>query len=213
MPQLQDRDQEILSALSRRVRLFSLLQVASTWWGEGSVAEANTRRRLSKLTDAGLLRRLRIMALPLPELSKPLIRWEPGDGEPEFGPVAWKLQSRWKETPRKTTVYIATSRASGIYGGRARGELKQEFQATHDLGVSAIYLRLFRLDPASAESWVGEDVLRRYRLGQKIPDAVLADSPAQPPKLVLEFGGAYDVRRLRHFHADCEKKSTPYEIW
>jgi hypothetical protein len=213
MTQIQSRDQEILSTLSRRVRLFSLTQIASFWWGEGEVALANTRRRLAKLTGADLLRRLSAMAIPIPDLPAPMARWRPGEPEPDFGAAAWKLQKRWKEPPQKTTIYIATARAAGIYGGRARGQLKRQLQATHDLGVASLYLRLLRHDPAAANSWVGEDMLRLYRLGQKIPDAALADSAASTPNLILEFGGAYDVRRLRRFHEDCLKKTTPYEIW
>ena len=213
MPQIQTRDQEVLSALSRRVRLFSLAQIASFWWGEGEVALANARRRLAKLTDAQLLSRFQVLAIALPSLAEPVSDWRPGQPEPEFGAVAWKLQNRWQQPSRKTTVYVATARASGIYGGRARGELKHELQATHDLGVSAMYLALLRKDPALADFWVGEDMIRLFRLGQKIPDAAIADSPRSHPKLILEFGGAYDVRRLRRFHADCAKKETPYEIW
>ena len=33
------------------------------------------------------------------------------------------------------------------------------------------------------------------------------------PKLVLEFGGAYDKRRVEDFHADCAKRRLPYELW
>jgi len=213
MPQIQSRDQEILSALSRRVRLFSLGQIASFWWGEGEVALANTRRRLRKLVSQGLLHKLRVQAAPVPPMEEALLRWHPDEPEPDFGALSWRLQNRWREPPQNTTVYIATARASGIYGGRARGELKKELQATHDLGVSAMYLRLLRTDPTTADSWIGEDVLRAFRLGQTTPDAALTDSPGAAPKMFLEFGGTYDARRLRRFHEYCTKCATPYEIW
>jgi len=213
MTQIQSRDQEILAALSRRVRLFSLAQIASFWWEGAPSSVPNARRRLAKLVDMGLLAGLRVLAQPLPPLTEPLARWRPGQGEPDLAAVAWQLQKRWSTAPRETPVYVATRRAAGLFGGRARGELRRELQAAHDLGVAAVYLHFLGNLPALAEYWVGEDLLRQYRIGQKIPDAVLAESPRARPTLVLEFGGAYTVRRLRQFHKHCAEDDTPYEIW
>jgi hypothetical protein len=46
-----------------------------------------------------------------------------------------------------------------------------------------------------------------------LPDAVLAETPAARPRLVLEFGGAYNTARVRDFHHDCAARRLPYEIW
>jgi hypothetical protein len=139
---LVTRDHDILRTLALRLRLLSLDQVASTWWEPGERGLVNARRRLAMLAEAGMLRKLRVQVRPLPPLDGPAIAWQPGDPDPDFGAAAWRLQSRWHEPPRSTTVYIVTRRGANQYGGKQRGELRREFQATHDLGVSAIYLRL-----------------------------------------------------------------------
>ena len=100
-----------------------------------------------------------------------------------------------------------------LNGGRLRGTIKRDFQATHDLGVSEVYLRLLETDADSAALWQGEDLISPLRRRQKLPDAVLAPSPAARPRLVLEFGGAYNADRVRGFHDDCAARRLPYEIW
>lgn len=207
------RDDEILRTLSLRVRLFALDQIAAAWWTSTPAGRTNARRRLATLVDAGMLRRLRVNVRPLPALEGPVLSWQPGDADPPFGAVAWRLQSRWQEPPRTTTVYIATRRGANQYGGRQRGELRREFQATHDLGVAAMFLRMRAIDSSRVEGWIGEDVLAPHRRGQKLPDAVLADAPDRPPRLVLEFGGAYDSDRVRAFHESCAEDELPYQLW
>ena len=151
------------------------------------------------------------MARPLPPISGPLATWRPGEGAPEFGRIAWRLQSRWSEPARQTTVYTATARASRHFGGKNRPRLTHRHQATHDLGVTQVFLAIRADTPARALRWVGEDKLSRRR-GVKVPDAVLSAAGSQPAE-AIEFGGAYDVARLRMFHEDCRAKQIPYEIW
>lgn len=210
---LVSRDDEILRTLSLKVRLLSLAQVAAAWWEPTEAGRLNARRRLTKLVGDGLVTRLRVQARPLPPLVAPALRWKPGDPTPDIGAVAWCLQSRWKEGPCETAVYVATRRGANQYGGRGRGELRRVFQATHDLGVSAMYLRLHAINHVDADAWIGEDILSPYRRGEKLPDAVLAESPESRPRLVLEFGGAYDAARVRSFHESCADDALPYELW
>lgn len=210
---LVTRDDDILRTLALRLRLLSLDQVAAGWWEPGERGLVNARRRLAMLVAVGLLRKLRVQVRPLPALDGPALVWRPSDPEPDFGAVAWCLQSRWQEPPRSTTVYIATRRGANQYGGRQRGELRREFQATHDLGVSAIYLRLRAISGREANDWIGEDVLAPHRRGEKLPDAVLAEEPEAPPRMVLEFGGAYDAGRVRRFHESCVDERWPYQLW
>jgi hypothetical protein len=153
-------------------------------------------------------------------MKSPVVVWKPGQPEPEFGAIAWRLQSRWQMPPRRTTVYVATQKAANQVGGRSRGTIKHDLQATHDLGVAQVYLQLLTANPIAAEKWVGEDVLRLTRRRQKLPDAVIASTPDgrsvrsdHDISLVVEFGGAYDASRVRHFHRDCAARKLPYEIW
>jgi hypothetical protein len=76
-----------------------------------------------------------------------------------------------------------------------------------------MFLAVRRDRPALIKKWIGEDRLAPHRVGEKLPDAVVADSPEELPKLVLEFGGAYDKARLERFHLDCEERGLPYEVW
>jgi hypothetical protein len=163
------------------------------------------------MLDAGLLGRQRITARPLPAIEAPALGWRRGDELPDFGALAWRLQARWSEPPRPTTVYLATARAANLYGGRNRGRLKRPHQASHDLGVAAVYLRLLQSDPQAAERWVGEDVLDTKPFGGKVPDAALVEESVI--RQVIEFGGAYDKARLSDFHHACARLGLPYEVW
>jgi len=210
---LTRRDEEILQSLSVRVRLLTLKQIAGHWWCGNKRATDDARRRLAHLVTVGYLTRPRVLAAPLPDLSHPILRWSPGQPEPDAGAIAWQLQSRWTQGPRLEFVYLATAAATRIFGGKARGYLKQEFHATHDLGVSQMYLDLRSRSPKLAETWIGEDILAPYRRRQKLPDAILATRPDAQPLVVLEFGGAYDKRRVQAFHNDCRDRGLPYELW
>lgn len=223
---LVDRDQEILRTLALKVRLLSLAQLAAAWWSDSSSATTSARRRMNQLTRLGLITALKVLARPVPHITAPLVRWRPAEPAPDFGALAWTLQSRWTEQPRDTTVYVATAKAAHYFGGYAQGVLKHAYQATHDLGVAAVYLHFRAEAPASAAEWVGEDVIRRTRRApspaspgrgrrrptDKLPDAVLGQSPTRP-RLVIEFGGAYPATRVKHFHDDCQSRGLPYEIW
>jgi hypothetical protein len=210
---LTQRDQDIVQALASQVRVLSLEQIANHWWPNSKSKEELARKRLAILVDAGFLSSWRLTAAPLPDIVEPVLTWRPGLCEPDLGSAAWTLQSRWKEAARPQRCFLATRNASGLFGGRASGHPKKEFQVSHDLGVAAMYLRIRLTRPQLITKWIGEDVLAPYRKGQKLPDAVIATSPQTPPQLVLEFGGAYDKKRLVSFHQDCQQRLLPYEVW
>jgi len=204
------RDQEFLQALCLKVRLFGQRQIADGFF-EGALA--NARRRLKQLAANGLLTRMTVQARAVPALESPLASWRPGDSEPEFGQVAYRCQSRWRQRPtRPCCVWIATEKAAQIYGGVRRGELKNPTQATHDLGVAAVWLRLRHVAPQWATAWRGEDLMAQTRIGEKLPDAFIIDAQEQVA-WVIEFGGGYDAERVRAFHEDCAQRGLPYHLW
>ncbi|MCA9074706.1 MAG: hypothetical protein KDA93_06720 [Planctomycetaceae bacterium] len=61
--------------------------------------------------------------------------------------------------------------------------------------------------------WISEaeiDKRRTPRQGQKLPDAQL-NTPDGPH--IVEFGGAYDKRKLTGFHRWCASEHLSYEVW
>ncbi len=208
---LTDRDRDIIQSLSACVRMFHLGQIAAHWWPTQKNARESARRRLAKLISGGLLTTTPVLAADLPELSGPVLQWMPGDAPPDLGAAAWILQSRWTTQPKRRHAYLATAAAAKLFGGKATGRLKHQYQATHDFGVAQMFLQLRVARPKLAQDWVGEDVLAPQRRGQKLPDAII--NPSNSPQLVLEFGGAYNKARLLDFHQDCQLRVLPYEIW
>ena len=108
--------------------------------------------------------RTTVLARTLPVPESPLASWRPGDSAPDVGAVAYRCQDRWRRRPpRPCTVWVATERAARLFGGVRRGELRQPAQATHDLGVAAVWLRLREVSPEWAAAWRGEDLLAHTR--------------------------------------------------
>ena len=207
---LTERDQATVDATVSKVRLLGLRQVADHWW-DGDLA--NARRRLRLLVDVDLLKRITVHARTLPAIDRPIAIWQPNQAAPSAGQVAQALQSRWRRRAvRAQTAYIATARAIQLFGGKGRGELKNPLQATHDLGVAAVWLHLDTHDPELADAWKGEDLMADTRRGEKCPDAFIVEDSGDV-RCVIEFGGAYDANRVRAFHRDCSDRATPYQIW
>lgn len=207
---LTKRDLVLLLALVQKVRAFSLRQTARHWWA-GDMA--NARRRLKMLAESEFLRLVTVSARSLPPLQTPVIVWQPGQAAPDFGKIAYQLKLRWKHRPaRLVTTVVGTARSARLLGGKARGDLKCGTQATHDLGVAAVWLRLHAERPAWAAAWRGEDVMAHTRRNQKLPDAFIVNGRGEPV-WIIEFGGAYDAARVKDFHSDCADRSLPYEMW
>ena len=204
------RDVEILHALCRAVRLFSWEQIR-TWWPSGA-GRRLALRRLSVLIRYGLLRRFRVHARPGPWADRPAVAWTPGESPPDMFVVAQVLRSRWNRPPVTTTVYVATKRAAQLLGGVARGHVGTPYQASHDLGVSAVYLHYLKHRPADAAAWIGEDFSGRAKRGNKRPDAVVLDA-VRRRHFAVEFGAGYPPARLFAFHRHCEQNSLAYEVW
>lgn len=209
---LSVRDLEIIATLGTRVRMLAASDLAAAWWNSGASGRKNAAKRLGQLVRVGLLRRVNVLAQPMLALGSAEYAWFPGEKPTPFGPLAWRLQSRWSGHPRRTAVYIATSRAVDLYGGGAPGAIKNLCQVTHDLHLGAVYLAYRRRWPDHAAQWVGEDSIAARRQHHKIPDALLLNRHGEPYRAV-EFGGSYSARRLLAFHEHCRDCGLPYEIW
>ena len=208
---LTARDEEILMALLSKVRVFSLAQIAKTWWCDSRNSERTALRRLQRLSASNLLSIRSVLAKPIPRLEAPLIRWRPRDRRPRFGSIAWQLQARWDSPLASTTICFATTTAARRLGGLNR-ELLNPLQVTHDLGTAEVYLKFREAEPEQARRWVGEDALRVVK-GKKVPDALIERADRRGFERAIEFGGAYDRRRLQSFHQYCRREALRYEIW
>lgn len=205
-----DRDRELLQALSQKVRLFSQRQLADDFWN-GELA--NARRRLKRLEQAGLVTKVTVLARSLPSLDAPLVSWRPDEPAPDFGAIAYRCQARWKSRAvRPTSAWMISETGARAFGGVSRGELRHATQATHDLGVTAVWLRLRQVAPQWAAAWRGEDVMAETRHGQKLPDGFIVDQTGNVA-WIIEFAGAYDAERVRTVHQDCEDRRLPYQLW
>jgi hypothetical protein len=208
---IEDRDRQIVTALTRRIRVLTLHQIARTWW-ECSPGRYDTALgRLSLLVRRGVLQCFPLRTYPELLLEKPVWEWYPGEPPPPFGVVSYRLKSRWDEPLRVTTVYTASKQSARFFAGHG-GPLCRPLQVTHDLHVSAIYLQLLLNRPQDANGWVSEDMLGPRKSGRKVPDAEIHDADGRPQK-VIEFGGSYAPERVRKVHEDCETRGLPYELW
>ena len=207
---LTERLHDLLTASVQKVRGFSQRQAAERWW-IGDLA--NARRALRKLEDVDLLFSAEVLVRPILQLDGPIFKWKPGDKSPNCGQMAHLCQSRIRRIPvRMTRYFVATERAARLFGGRCRGKLTHPAQATHDLGVTAVWLHLSRICPEMATGWLGEDMLSHTRQGQKCPDAFIVDSHGTVSS-VVEFCGDYDRERIQSFHEDCVERGLPYQMW
>ena len=206
---LTERDVVVLQALSLKVRLFGLRQIADAIWF-GHVA--NARRRMRRLVTAGLVYRQITPAQPLPELTGPVFEWQPGDREPNAGQISFRLKNRWKyQALRQTVVYLATENTVEHFGGRPHHH-QISTQVTHDLGVAAVWLWFHLYAPHLAAAWRGEDLIAPERRGETLPDAVLIGRDLQPA-MMIEFGGSYGPKRIEEFHDAAAMRAFPYQIW
>ena len=212
--QLTARDCEILESLARKVRAFSVSQVARGWWASSSNPGSFARRRLRQLAEAGYAKLLMVYAAPLLELSEPLYVWRDGQAAPDFGSLAWQLQSRWPEVaPEHTEVILAGPTTNNQFGGPVSRPRFTSHHAAHDLHVSELFLRFRRTRAEEVAGWLGEDIRPKSGYRLKDPDVLIENGPGQRP-LVIEFGGrSYVAEHLRTFHEDCAARGRDYELW
>lgn len=209
---LTERDRAILTALTRKVRLLTIAQIARTWWDGNADPERNAKRRLAELERSGLVRSISISAHPELPLPYPEFVWKPGEPEPEFAPLSYRLQSRWVLPASVVVAVVGTKLSANLFGGKIT-RLPREDEQNHDVHLGALYLRFLKLFPEQAEAWLSEELIRRtrpQRRGEKLPDALVE---LNGRKHVVEFGGAYSKDKLKRFHGFCRWKRYSYEIW
>ncbi len=205
------RDLEIVEALAAKVSLLTRGQVARGWWGPGRRCEGHARGRLRRLARSGLLRTYRVNAHPVSEVQGPVVRWNPGDPDPDAEAVSARLRARWTEPSSPTTVYTASPEAASLFGCSG-GELPELTHRDHDLLLGEVFVTYLRDDPEAARRWVGEAARPKAGYRVKDPDAFLLDREGNTHR-VIESGGKYDTERVEAFHEHCAELRLPYELW
>ena len=206
-----DRADIILETLTRRVRLITVDQAAAAWWWLTVRPRSNARKCLRRLEKQGLVEFITVMAMPEIELREPVYEWHPGDSPPDFGRVAYRLRSRWQAPLVPTDAVIATPRAKQLLGGYIGGRKPRRSEATHDVHLTQVYLRLRRTDPDFAAQWVSD--AQQYAEGggknARLPDAIIRDGKSI--RMLIEFAGAYSKQKLEAFHGQAKRHS--YQLW
>lgn len=210
--ELTERDSEILEVLATRVRCLSVRQVAAYWWSAGAEGHRNACARLRKLTQAGWLHSDAVLARPLPTLHAPLAVWAPEDPCPNFATLSYALKSRFISPVANTPIVFAARLAASRFGGNP-GRAPRRAEATHDLGLAQVFLKLLRERPNRAKRWIAESELARggSNAARKIPDAMIRSRGGQ--ETAIEFGGEYSKAKLTAFHEDCAARERGYELW
>ena len=200
----------ILDALAYRVRLISWIQLLGL--GPPSASYARCLRRLvRRLEDARLIRRVEILARPAPVIEKPLHVWRVGDPAPNCHGIQYQTEQRNQRPVEPVTVFLGTQRLANALGGSC-GHCLNHHSATHDLGVTGIYLHLWQTHPELALTWQGEDIVAPSRHRQKLPDAILYNRAGEPT-MAIEYIGDYPVSRIQAFHDDAAARNLPYEVY
>lgn len=207
---LTTRDIELLETLTLRIRVLSVEQIMRVWWPDSRIVDT-VNRRLKQLERAGYLSRLGLMAHPETSLTKAICVWTRHDPLPDFGAIAWQLNSRWSQPLVNTDCVIATRFAGRFFGGYG-GRKPRRAETTHDLHLSAVFLQMRTNQPELATTWISEEARKKDTAhGEKLPDAIVSDGDR---KIAVELGGkSYDRGKLEDFHKFCVEQNLDYEIW
>src|SRR5690606_7256606 len=130
-------EQCVVEALTLKVHVITLEQVARTWWNDTPSGKREATARLSRLARAGwLVEEVAPVRAEL-RLEAPFLTWQPGDADPAFGEVAYSISRRWQDKPTRTSIYRATKRAASVFGGYAGAT--NSAKVDHDVHLAAVY--------------------------------------------------------------------------
>lgn len=207
---LTRRDLDLLDALTLRVRLLTIAQVAHIFWPARS-KQHRTRHRLSQLESFGFVEIHCFNAHPLLPVQKPLFAWQPGEDEPDCERIALQCRERWQEPAIPQTVCVAGALAANLFGSTSRGVPPREHR-DHDLRLACVYAAYRQQHPRLSALWRGEHGLPKAGYRIKDPDAFLCAEGGRRLR-VIESAGRYSAAQVQSFHDHCETHELPYELW
>lgn len=194
------KSERLLDFLTNRFRVIGDYQLSH-------VSRHKARALLRRLQHRELVDVRMVIVPPELTLKTPVFSWQPHDPPPNYSRLAWKLASRWQGPHRSVLIAVATEKARRETGGRLKTRPLRRTEVSHDLHVTAIYLKLCRERPDQAALWVHEDdTSHRTNIEGLVPDAMLGAT-------AIEFGGRYRAAKLRAIHRGHATQDQPYEIW
>lgn len=196
-------DFDIVQTLTLRIRLMASTQATQIW--------QTADRRLSKLVAAGLIERHKISVHPRLQPDRPLAAWVPGHPEPPCNFISRSARARWTTATITTEVFVASRKASNLFGSDSHGLPPVEHR-DHDLLLADAYAFYREQRPGLASRWIGEDFLPKAGFKIKDPDAFLVDDDGQF-RCVIESAGRYSTHQVKSFHDYCVVHNLPYELW
>ena len=162
---------------------------------------------IAALESKGLITRAtHVVSVPdIPD--GPVFAWD-GDGEPDFGLLAYELRNRQSE-PEEVEVLYPTADACKRYGGtRVR---PRSAEVTHDL----LMVEAFLLSRGGVGEWRSGDQIRcdgdAVLFGGSIPDAAVFDGD-QVHLIVEGTGTGYGRSKLNRLHT-AYSSVAPYQLW
>jgi hypothetical protein len=201
-------EQDLLRTIALRIRLITAAQIARGWFGDQADGERAPVQALQRLEAAGLIARRSTEAHPLLDLRQPLFAWKvgtPGPSGEQLRTISERTRSRWSEPHLPVDLFLATKRATALFGAFVDARDFRHCEATHDLHLSQAYITYRRRFPRLAKLWHGEAAFPKMGFEishMKDPDAFLIDRMDTATR-VVEFAGSYEVDHLKAFHEHC----------
>lgn len=206
---LKVHDTDLLSVAVRSISQFTSGFAHRFWKVNRGVAE----RRLRKLEQRGLLHGRTVLVSELIGCDSPLCLWHPGESSPNCGHVSYQAKRRWRTLPLKVRrVYYASTLGRALFG-REPVKPPKDIQATHDVGLAAVYLEyLRRYRKLTLTCWRGESEYAHHR-GRcvKVEDAMLC----RDGKVLrlIDFAGAYRPDRVQALIEHAALHKVPIAIY
>ena len=214
----------LIDALTRRVRALTDPQGMRY---VGMNDHANWRRFLRPLMDAGLVRAVRVLAKPVPEMGDPLfssvagapariagedrVTGEFDPGRRNTSPCPCPLGRSLGDPDSGASLPRRRAPRCTAYSGPA-GSGSRSNAATISR-LSAVFLHKSIFQPTEAAHWYGED-FADLRLGDKAFDAVISPgAEGERCKFIECVGADYAQDDLMTLSNHCDALGYSYELW
>lgn len=200
----------LVATLTSAVRFLSVSQIAKLWC-DGNQAVAT--EYIQELEQQGLVVLESHLVHPEFEVTRPEFVWSPGDPEPQFMPIAYRLRKRWSHQKQMKQLVFPGRAACEKYGGTRVRPRKNEI--SHDLHLGSVFgFMVGQLGKDTLQRWVSGDLLRSQgrtaEFSGNVPDAVLVDSQ-NSVETIIEGGGSYPRAKLEMLHR--EFSHLPYLLF